>query len=252
MKNLQDSAAHLPDLPEPGPSRGPVRRFLPLMLLLGAIVLAFVFGLDDYLTFQALKTHRAELLAFVAESPWVAPLLYMALYAAVVAMSLPGGAMMTVAGGFLFGAMLSTCWVVIAATVGATILFEIARTSLGDGLRRRAGPWLKRMEAGFQKDAFSYLLVLRLVPAFPFFVVNLVPAFLGVRLRTYVAATFVGIIPGTFVYASVGAGLGGVFESGDAFTLSGVLTPQIIFSLVGLALIAALPILYKKIRSRNG
>ncbi|MDJ0949785.1 MAG: TVP38/TMEM64 family protein [Alphaproteobacteria bacterium] len=234
-----------------GTSPGPVRRFLPLAVLVAAIAAAFAFGLDDYLTFQALKQHREVLLDFVGRYPWLAPIVFMAGYAAVVAMSLPGAAVMTITGGFLFGAVLGSCWVVIAATLGATILFEIARTSLGEGLRQRAGPWLKKMEAGFQENAFSYLLVLRLIPLFPFFVVNLVPAFLGVRTRTYVLATLIGIIPGSFVYASVGAGLGSVFESGDEFTLSGVLTPQVIIALVGLAVLAMLPVVYKKLKARK-
>ncbi len=233
-------------------SPGRLRRFLPLVVLVAAICAVLAFGLDEYLTFAALKQHREALLAFVGGYPWLAPLLFMAIYAAVIAMSLPGGAVMTITGGFLFGAALGSCWVVIAATIGATILFEIARTSVGEGLRQRAGPWLKKMEAGFRENAFSYLLVLRLIPLFPFFVINLVPAFLGVPIRTYVLATFIGIIPGSFVYASVGAGLGSVFESGDEFSLTGVLTPQVVIALVGLAVLALLPVVYKKIKSRRG
>ena len=167
-------------------------------------------------------------------------------------MSLPGGAILSIAGGFLFGAWLGTLYIVVGATVGATAVFLITRTALGDALRARAGPWLKSMEAGFQENALSYLLVLRLVPLFPFFVVNLVPAFLGVGLRTYVVGTFVGIVPGAFVFAFTGAGLGSVFDSSESFSPAAVLTPEVIVALTGLALLSLLPVAYKKIKTRRG
>src|SRR5262249_27008746 len=133
--------------------------------------------------------------------------IYLCAYAGVVTLSLPGATILTLAGGCMFGASLATGVTVIAATIGATLLFLAARTAFADLLRQRAGPWLTRLRDGFQENAFSYLLFLRLVPAFPFFVVNLVPAFFGMRLQSFVLATFIGIIPGTLVYASVGAGL---------------------------------------------
>ena len=129
-------------------------------------------------------------------------------------------------------------------------MFLIAKSALGDPLRARAGPFLKRMEAGFREDAFNYLLVLRLIPLFPFWIVNLVPAFLGVPLRTYVLGTFIGIIPGSFVFASVGAGIGSVLDSGQEFSPASVLTPQIVIALVGLALLALLPVVYRKLKAR--
>jgi uncharacterized membrane protein YdjX (TVP38/TMEM64 family) len=186
----------------------------------------------------------------VAEHAVLASILYVAIYAAVVAASLPGGAVLTVTGGFLFGSVAGTLHVVVAATLGATLLFLIARTTFGDALRAKAGPFLKKMEAGFQENAFNYLLVLRLIPLFPFFIVNLVPAFLGVPLRTYALATFIGIIPGSFVYASVGAGLGSVFDQNAAFSPAGVLTPEIVVALVGLAVLAIVPVLYRKLKAR--
>src|SRR5262249_807577 len=149
--------------------------------------------------------NRAALTAFVVANYALAALTYMAIYALVIALSVPGGALMTVAGGFLFGQLWGTALVVVAATVGATVVFLIARYALGAPLRRKAGPFLQRMEAGFQANALSYLLVLRLVPAFPFWAVNLAPALLGVPLSTYIVGTALGIIPGTFVFASFGA-----------------------------------------------
>jgi uncharacterized membrane protein YdjX (TVP38/TMEM64 family) len=228
-----------------------LKRFLPLSVMLLAIVAAFALGLDDYVSLDHLERHRAQLLDLVEVHPLAAPLAFMLLYATVVALSIPGGAVLTLAGGFLFGVVAGTCYVVIAATVGATIVFLIARTALGDSLRRRAGPGMRRMEAGFRENALNYLLFLRLIPVFPFWLVNLVPAFLGVSLATYVASTLVGIIPGSLVYASVGNGLGAVFESGGTPDLGVIFDPEIILPIVGLAVLAILPVAYKKIRARQ-
>jgi uncharacterized membrane protein YdjX (TVP38/TMEM64 family) len=229
----------------------PLKRFLPLAIMLLAIIAAFALGLDDYLSLDRLERHRAQLLELVERHPLSAPLAFMLIYAAAVALSIPGGAILTMAGGFLFGVVAATCYVVIAATVGATIVFLIARTALGDSLRRRAGPGLRRMEAGFRENALNYLLFLRLIPVFPFWLVNLVPAFLGVPLATYVVATLIGIIPGSLVYASVGNGLGAVFESGGTPDLGVIFDPEIILPIVGLAVLAILPVAYKKIRARQ-
>jgi uncharacterized membrane protein YdjX (TVP38/TMEM64 family) len=130
-------------------------------------------------------------------------------------------------------------------------VFLIARTALGDALRAKAGPWMRRMEAGFRENAFSYLLVLRLIPLFPFWLVNLVPAFLGVPLGAYVLATFLGIIPGSLVYASVGNGLGVVFDRGGAPDLGIIFRPAILGPIVGLAALALLPVIYRKYKGRR-
>ena len=196
------------------------------------------------------KTGRSSP-AFVAQNALIAALLFMAVYAVATALSLPGGAILSITGGFLFGTLFGTLWVVIGATLGAVGIFLAARTALGDALRAKAGPWLARMEAGFQENAMSYLLVLRLVPLFPFFVVNLVPAFLGVNLRTFTVATFLGIIPGAFVYVSVGAGLGSVFDQGGEVSASSALTPEVITALVGLAVLSLVPVVYKKIKAKR-
>ena len=224
------------------------RRLVPLALLAAAIALAFALGLDDYLSFEALRANRERLLELVQRYGVVAGIGYMAVYAGVVALSLPGATFMTLAGGFMFGAALATLYTVIGATAGATVIFLIARTAAGDVLARRAGPALRRMEQGFRDNALNYLLVLRLIPLFPFWLVNLVPALLEVPLRTYVIGTFFGIIPGTFVYCLAGAGLGSVLESGAEFSLAGVLTPTMIAALAGLALLALLPIAYRRLR----
>lgn len=225
---------------------------LPLGVILLGIAAFFALDLDSYVTFDAIRQNRAWLVAQVRDNSVLAALAFITVYATVVALSLPGAAtVLSVTGGFLFGQWLGTAWNVAAATLGATLLFLAARTAFADLLHRKAGPWLHRLEAGFRENALSYLLFMRLVPLFPFFVVNLVPAFLGVRLRTFVAATFFGIIPGAFVYTSVGVGLGSVFESGDSFSLRGILTPQILLALAGLAALALIPVAYRTLRARR-
>jgi uncharacterized membrane protein YdjX (TVP38/TMEM64 family) len=228
-----------------------IRRLVPLAILLVAICLFFALGLHHYLSFEVLHEHREQLLALVEQHPVLAPLAFLAVYAAVIALSVPGGAILTIAGGFLFGIVPATLYVVVGATIGATIVFLIARSTLGDALRARAGPRIRRMEEGFRKDALSYLLVLRLIPAFPFWLVNIVPAFLGVPLRTYVLGTLVGIIPGSFVYASVGNGLGAVFDAGQMPDLAVVFEPAILLPIVGLAVLALLPIAYRRRKARK-
>ncbi len=228
-----------------------LKRLLPLAALLAAVVLLAVFGPDNQTILAALRSHRETLLALVANYVVIADVAFMVIYALAIAFSIPGGAMMTLVGGFLFGPLRATIYVVFAATVGATALFLIARTAVGDHLRSRAGPWMAKMENGFQNNAMSYLVVLRLVPLFPFFVVNLVPAFLGVRLRTYVIGTFFGIIPGTFVFALAGGGLGMALDAGTEFDMAMVMSPEIIAALGGLAVLALVPVAYKLWQTRK-
>lgn len=227
------------------------RRVLPAAALVAGLVLFFAFRLDRYLSFEALRANRAALQRFVADNHGLAAAAYMAVYAGVVALSVPGGAVMTLAGGFLFGAVQATLYVVVAATAGATIVFLIARFALREVMQRRAGTFVQRMEQGFRDNALSYLLVLRLVPAFPFWAVNLAPALLGVNLSTYVLATALGIVPGTFVFASFGAGLGALFDAGGEISLAGILSPQIVAGLVGLAILALIPVAIRKYKARG-
>jgi uncharacterized membrane protein YdjX (TVP38/TMEM64 family) len=245
------------DIHSPGPDRVTVSpakpwawRLVPLIVLVAGLAGFFALGLERYVTFDTLAQHRASLLAWVDGHPTLAPLAYVAVYIAVIACSLPGGTVLTVSGGFLFGTWLGGVYAVIGATLGATALFLAARTALGGFLRAKAGSALGRMEAGFRRDAFNYMLVLRLVPIFPFFLVNLAPALLGVPLRTYVTATALGIIPAAFVFASVGRGLGAVFDEGRAPDLSLVFTPPVLLPLLGLALLALIPVAYRRWKGR--
>ncbi|MGI9383742.1 MAG: TVP38/TMEM64 family protein [Methyloligellaceae bacterium] len=234
---------------EKSPRSDWLKRLVPVAALAAAIAAVFGLGLDDYLSFEALRQNRELLTAFVAEHTVVAVALFIAIYTVSTALSLPGGAILSVTGGFLFGSIFGTSAVVVGATIGAVGIFLAARTALGETLRANAGPWLKKMEDGFKENALSYLLVLRLVPLFPFFVVNLVPAVLGVPLRTYVLGTVIGIIPGSFVFASVGAGLGSVFDTMDEFSPASALTPEVITALVGLSVLSLVPVIYKKIKT---
>ncbi len=229
----------------------PFRRLLPVLILLLGVIAFFAFDLDRFLSFDALREHRAALRGWVSANPVLAPLAYIGTYILVVTFSLPGGAVMTISGGFLFGSLAGGMYAVTGASIGATLLFLIAKTSLGDYLLEKAGPGLRKIQAGLAGNALNYLFVLRLIPAFPFFLVNLAPAFLGVPLRVYLLATFFGIMPATFVYAMVGAGLGSVFDSGEAFSAASVMTPQLIAALLGLALLALLPVAYKKLKGRQ-
>jgi uncharacterized membrane protein YdjX (TVP38/TMEM64 family) len=227
------------------------RRLLPLAVLLVAAGLAYAFELQHFLSFATLQEYHETLRRIVEARPVLTALGFVLVYAAAVAVSLPGAAFLTIAGGFLFGIWLGSLLAVIGATVGAVTIFLIARTSLGDGLRERAGPWLQRMQAGFNENALSYLLVLRLVPAFPFWIVNIVPAFLGVRLRDYAIATFFGIMPGSVVFTSVGNGLGTVIETGGEPDLGIVLEPAILLPMLGFAALALLPVVYRKVKLRR-
>ncbi len=227
------------------------KRIVPLLVLVSGLTAFFTLDLNRFLSFSALGEHRVALLGWVGANSFLAPAIYMLAYILVVVFSLPGGAVMTISGGFLFGAMAGGVYAVTGASLGAVALFLIAKTSLGDFLLAKAGPAVKKMQAGFEENALSYMFALRLVPLFPFFLVNLAPAFLGVPLRVYFIATFFGIIPGTFVYALVGEGLGRVFEHGETFTLAGVMTLQMILALMGMALLALLPVVYKKIKGKR-
>src|SRR5437763_9575190 len=186
-------------------------RLLPLGLLVAAWIVFMLAGGYRYLSFSALAQNRDWLCGLAQQWGILAEFAYIAVYAALVALSVPGAAILTVAGGFLFGAWIGGLCAVIGATLGATAIFLAARGGLG-GLGQRAGRFVSRLEAGFRADAFNYLLVLRLVPIFPFWLVNLVPALVGVRLPPYVLATFLAFLPGTFVFASPGNGLGSLAE----------------------------------------
>jgi uncharacterized membrane protein YdjX (TVP38/TMEM64 family) len=234
-------------------------RLLPVAAVTALLAFAWLAGWFDNLSLSALIRHRDALAAFVEQNWLLALLAYGVIYAALVAISFPGAAFLTIIAGFLFGGPAAGSTTVVAATAGACAIFAIARTSLGNVLAERAGPFVRRMVAGFNRDAFSYLLTLRLTPLFPFWVVNIVPALLNMRLRDYAAATFLGIIPGTFAYAYVGAGLDSVIAAQEAanpgcadagtchIEISSLVTPQILYAMTALAIVALLPVIVRRL-----
>ena len=228
-----------------------VKRLLPVAVLAAGLVAFFAFDLDEFVTLDALKTHRAVLQGWVESQGVVAWLVYAAIYMAAVAFSVPGGAILTIAGGFMFGPYVATGVVVVGATCGATILFFAARYAFADYLRQKTGGAMRRMEAGFNENPVSYMLILRLVPLFPFWLVNLVPAFLGVKIKIYFLSTLFGIIPGTFVYSLVGDGAGAVLDAGGDLDLGIIFEPRILAPIVGLAVLACIPIVYKRFQARR-
>jgi uncharacterized membrane protein YdjX (TVP38/TMEM64 family) len=252
--------------PPDGKSKSLMRRLWPLAAI-ALLAVAAYFLVGRGISLEALVRHREEIGAFVSAHRPLALAAYIALYISAVALSLPGATFLTVAGGFLFGLAIGAPAAVIGATLGATVIFLIARTALGEPLLKRAGPRATQLAKGFRDDAFSYLLFLRLVPAFPFFLVNLVPAFAGVKLSTFVAATALGIIPGALVYAFAGTGLDSVIAAQKSaydtcmaassgachltFNAGDVLTPELIGALIAFGLLALVPALVKRLRARS-
>ncbi|MBO0662095.1 TVP38/TMEM64 family protein [Jiella sp. MQZ9-1] len=228
--------------------RGGLTRYLPIAGLLVVFALASALGLHRYLSLDAFLDSRQALKAWV-EAHWVlAGLGFILLYAGLVAVAFPAASLVTVASGFLFGWFIGGALTVIGATLGATVLFIAARTAFGDILRKKTGGAVARFAEGFRDDAFAYLIVLRLTPALPFFVVNVAPAFFDVSVSTYVITTFLGIIPGSMVYAFLGSGLDqALVNAGEgAFSIADLVTPEMTIAFVGLAGLAILGVLLKK------
>lgn len=213
-----------------------------IALTIGAF---FYFDLGRFLSLTALKENRDGLLAFTEANFAAAVGIFIVAYAIVTGLSLPGAVILTLAGGFLFGAVFATLFVNIGATTGATLAFLTARYLLRDTVEQKFGKWLGPFQEGFAKNALSYLLTLRLIPLFPFFVVNLVSGLTRVNVGTYVAATAIGIIPGSFVYAYAGRQLGTINS------LKEIASPNVIAAFVLLGLLALVPALYKKYAAKS-
>ena len=221
------------------------RRFWPLGLLLAAIAAAWASGLAQEISWASLARHQAALGIWVEAHPIAAPALYMAIYAVSVALSMPESAVLTVAGGLLFGTLFGGLLAVVGSSVGATALFLAVRYHLADAIAARVGRFLDRVLPDLQNNSFSYLLALRLLPAFPFWLINIAAGLSGIRLLPFAAATIIGIIPATFIYASIGAGLGGMLAAGDTPNLGIIFTPHILGPLIALAALSLLPIAWR-------
>lgn len=222
-------------------------RILPLIAIAVAAAVG-AFTLRDYLSFDALRDNREALIAFRDSNYLASALLFMTAYAVIVAFSLPGATIATLTGGFLFGTVLGAGFNVIAATTGATLIFLAARMGLGQALRARMAAsegLVSKIRKGLDENQWSMLFFIRLVPAVPFFVANLIPAFLAVPLYRFVISTFFGIMPGAVVYTSVGAGLGEVFARGETPNLGIIFEPHILFPILGLCALSLLPVALK-------
>ncbi len=253
---------------DPAKPRSPWLRFAPLVLIVLAAAALLASGAHRHLTLENLLASRQSLLRLVEAHRFPAIGAYMLIYIAAVALSLPGALLLTISGGFLFGGWIGGAAAVLAATAGAVLIFLAARSSIGDALARRAGPWLAKFREGFEADAASYLLFLRLAPVFPFWLVNLAPALLGVPLKTFAWTTLIGILPGTFAYAFAGAGLDSIVAaqqhsyaacaaSGAAacsadIGFSQLVTRELVYAFAALGIAALIPAGLRRWRARRG
>jgi uncharacterized membrane protein YdjX (TVP38/TMEM64 family) len=228
-----------------------LRRFLPVAILLLGLVLFLLLGLGRHFSFEALSRNHAELTAWVAANGALAALIFVLGYATAIAFSLPIGMLVTPLAGYLFGPWLGAFLAIIGATLGAIAVFLAARTAFYDLFHARAGAALARFEQGFRRDGFSYLLFLRLVPLFPFWLVNIVPALLGMRLDRFALGTLIGIIPGCVVYSSIGAGFGLLIDRGERPDLHVIFQARILLPLLGLAVLSLVPVIYARLKARR-
>ena len=232
------------DTSQTAPSAG--SKWLKLLIVAafaGVIVAFFALGGQKYLALETIKSNRDALLAFANQNLALTFAIAFVVYVLAVTCSLPGASILSLTCGFLFGRWLGTVVILCAATLGATLLFLAARYLIADWARSRLGGVGQKINEGFSENAFSYMLFLRLVPAFPFFLVNLAPAFTDISLRTYALGTLIGIIPGTFVFVNLGQTLGRIDS------LSGLVSPETLGAFALLGLLALVPVLVKKLRS---
>lgn len=264
-----EKAAPLDPAPVPSTGRPLWRRYLPLAMAVILLATILLNGWHRLLTLENIVLARDRFQETIAAHWLVSILAYVAVYATAVALSVPGALVFTLSGGLIFGWFVGGIAAVAGASIGAILLFLIARSAFGEALRERAGPSLARLVEGFRRDALSYLLFLRLVPAFPFFIVNIAAALLGVPLKTYVIGTVVGVIPATFAFASIGAGLDSVVAAAKAeqaaclaakavaacplaLTAKSLVTREILIALTLLGIVALIPVAYKTWMKRDG
>lgn len=232
---------------------GKMKRFLPI----GTIIIVAILGVvlfRDALNFQALAENREALLDFRDRNYLLMVVLFMLAYTLIVAFSLPGATIATLTGGFLFSIFPGVLFNVVAATTGAIGIFLAARWGPGEALAARLDASegkIRKIKAGIDRNQWEMLFLIRLLPVVPFFVANLIPALVGVGLRPFAVTTFLGIIPGALVYTAVGAGLGEVFARGEAPDLGIIFEPRILLPILGLCLLAALPMIVRALRGKG-
>jgi len=228
-----------------------MKKWIPIILIVVLMIVTYIFRMPDFFSFEMLKMHRETLNEYVSEHFALTSLLFILMYLVSTALSLPIGFYLSLLGGFLFPQPLSTLYVILGATAGASTLFWAARTAFSDILRKKASPFLSKMKEGFNENAACYMLFLRLIPAFPFWLVNLAPAFLGVPFFTYLWTTAVGILPAVVVFTQFGAGLDKVFQGDQEFSIDNILNRDIKIALVALAILVLIPVVFKKLRKKK-
>ncbi len=231
---------------------GLAMRFGPIAVLVAGVIWALSSGVLHHLSLGELRDSRFTLHAFVHDHPIEALAIYIGVYIGVVSLALPGSLILTLSGGFLFGPLIGGTVADLACSAGATVTFSVLRLATGDSLEKRANPRIKAFEEGFRKDAFLYLVTLRVIPVTPSWLVNLAAGIIGMPWRTFVLATVFGFIPVSYIYASLGSGLDGMFDRGERLGPQMFTAPRILLPLLGLALLSILPIAHHWWRGRRG
>lgn len=222
-----------------------LKKIILLGVFISAIIGVWASGLLDFFTLESIKENRADLTQFVTDNFFVSMIAFIGIYITAVILSLPIASLMTLLGGFLFGTLIGGSLVVISATIGATCLFLLARTTFGEPLRQKAGPFYQKVATEMESNAFQYMLFVRLAPVMPFFIANILPSLFNVRIRDFIITTFFGIIPGTFVYAYLGRNLGTIE------TLNDLVSPGVIIGLFGLGFLSLIPVILKKLKGHK-
>lgn len=225
-------------------------KFTPLLILVVAAILIWIFEVHSYISLDTLHKHQIFLQEYVRKNQLLSVTIYCLLYFAIVSLSIPVATIMTLIGGFLFGQIIGTICIIFSATFGACVIFLSTKIASKNAIKKETGKWVGKMQKGFTENAFSYMLTLRLIPIFPFVVVNLVAGILQIPLKTFFFGTLLGIIPGTFIYVSVGVSMRELLNKPN-FSPEFLLEPHVIFSLTGLGILVLLPIIYKKLRKKK-
>jgi len=223
-----------------------IKKLLPLGIFAVLVAGIYISGVLDYVSLEAIKEQRVYLAELVEQNPIASGAAFMGLYIATVALSLPIASLLTLLGGFLFGLVAGTLMIVISATIGASIIFMIAKSAVGESLREKAGPFYNKVADNMNDNAIQYMLFTRLVPVVPFFVANILPALFNIKLRDFALTTFFGIIPGTAVYTNIGQSLTTINSLGD------LVSPQILGAFTLLGVFALIPTFIKLIKSKYG
>ena len=224
---------------------------IPFLILIIAGLIVYFSGLTHYISIDTLRTYHQQITDYTATHPFLTPLLFISAYVTVAVLSLPLSIYLTLLAGYLFRQPYAVIYVVIGATLGACLIFLAARYAFRDFFKQQAGPYLIRFEKGFKENAVSYMLFLRLIPLFPYWIVNLAPAFLGIPFTTFLWTTALGIIPVAFAFTQIGRGMGHILDMHQEFTLKQIINSDVILALITLGFIALVPIIFKRWKKRK-